>query len=80
MKDNIFQMNAIHLGFLSGSVVKNPHANAADTGGMGLIPGLGRSPDKGNGNLPQYSCVENPMDRGYLAGYSPWGRKEVDMT
>ena len=50
MKDNIFQMNAIHLGFLSGSVVKNPQANAADAGGMGLIPGLGRSPEEGNGN------------------------------
>ena len=79
MKDNIFQMNAIHLGFLSVSVLKNPYANA-DTGGVGLIPGLGRSPEEGNGNLPQYSCVENPMDRGYLAGYSPWGVKEVDMT
>ena len=31
---------------------------------MGLIPGLGRSPEKGNGNLLQYSCLENPMDRG----------------
>ena len=80
MKDNIFQMNAIHLGFLSGSVVKNPQANAADAGGMGLIPGLGRSPEEGNGNLPQYPCMENPMDRGYLAGYSPWGRKQVDTT
>ena len=31
---------------------------------MGLIPGLGRSPRGGNGNLLQYSCLENPMDRG----------------
>ena len=42
-------------------MVKNPPANAGD---VGLIPGLGRSPGEGNGNLPQYSCLENPMDRG----------------
>ena len=35
-----------------------------ETKDMGLIPGLGRSPGGGNGNLPQYSCLENPMDRG----------------
>ena len=43
------------------SVVKNPSANAGDTG---LIPGSGRSPGRGNGNPLQYSCLENPMDRG----------------
>ena len=42
-------------------VVKNPPASAGD---MGLIPGLGRSPKGGNGNPLQYSCLENPMDRG----------------
>ena len=36
----------------------------ANAGGVGLIPGLGRSPGKGNGNPFQYSCPENPMDRG----------------
>ena len=45
-------------------VVKNPPANAGDTGDVGLISGLGRSPGGGNGKLPQYSCLENPMDRG----------------
>ena len=45
-------------------VVKNPPANAGDTRGMGLIPGLGRSPGKGNGHSLQYSCLGNPMDRG----------------
>ena len=44
-------------------VVKNPLANAGDTGDSGLIPGLGRSSGGGNGNLLQYSCLENPMDR-----------------
>ena len=45
-------------------VVKNPPANAGDTRDLGLIPGLGRSPGGGNSNLFQYSCLENPMDRG----------------
>ena len=42
-------------------VVKNPPANSGDSG---LIPGWGRSPGVGNGNLPQYSCLENSMVRG----------------
>ena len=45
-------------------VVKNPPANAGDTREVGLVPGWGRSPGKGNGNTLQYSCLENPMDRG----------------
>ena len=45
-------------------VVKNLPANAGDTRDMSLIPGLGRSPEGGNGNPLQYSCLENPMDRG----------------
>ena len=41
--------------------------------------GLGRSPAEGNGYLLQYSCLENPMDRGtYRAMASPWGHKELD--
>ena len=47
---------------------------------MGLIPGLGRSPGGGNGNPLQYSCQENPVRQKRLAGYSPWGRKELNMT
>ena len=47
--------------FPENSVVKNLPANARN---VGLIPGLGRSPGEGNGNLLQYSCLENPMDRG----------------
>ena len=45
-------------------MVKNPPASAGDTGDAGLIPGLGRYPAGGNGNPVQYSCLENPMDRG----------------
>ena len=44
-------------------IVKNPPANVGD---LGLIPGLGRSPGGGNGHPFQYSCLENPMDRGPL--------------
>jgi len=42
-------------------VVKNPPANAGDAHS---IPGSGRSPGEGNGNPLQYSCWDNPMDRG----------------
>ena len=49
------------LGFPGGSEVK---ASASNAGDPGLIPGSGRSPREGNGNPLQYSCLENPMDRG----------------
>ena len=49
------------MSFTHGSVIKNPPANA---GVKGLIPGLGRSPGVGNGNLLQHSCLGNSMDRG----------------
>ena len=45
-------------------MVKNPPANAGDKRDMGSFPGLGRSLEEGNGNLLQYSCLENPVDRG----------------
>ena len=45
-------------------VLKNPSANAGDIRDTGLIPGWGRSPGGGHGNPLQYSCLENPMDRG----------------
>ena len=50
-----------YLGFPGGSDSK---ASACNAGDPGLIPGLGRSPGEGNGNPLQYSCLENPMDRG----------------
>ena len=49
------------MGFPGGSYNKE---SAYNTGDPGLIPGLGRSPGEGNGNPLQYSCLENPMDRG----------------
>ena len=47
-------------------VVKNLPADAGDTRDMGSIPGLGRSPEVGNNNPLQYSCLENSMGRGAL--------------
>ena len=51
------------MGFPGDTVVKNPPTNAANAGS---ISGSGRSPGKGNGNLRQFSCLENPIDSG------PW--------
>ena len=45
-------------------VVKNLPANAGDVRDASSIPGLGRSPGGGHGHPLQYSCLENPMDRG----------------
>ena len=47
--------------FPGGSMVKNPPANAGD---VGCLPGSGRFPGGGNGNLLQYSCLRSPMERG----------------
>ena len=51
-------------GFPGGTRVKNPPANAGNTGDRGSITGSGRSLGVGNGNPPQYSCLDNSMDRG----------------
>ena len=60
-------------------MVKNPPASARDARDLGLTPGLGRSPGGGNGNLLQYSCLENPMDRGARQA-AVHGVAESDMT
>ena len=65
------------MGFPGGSDSKESACSARD---LGSIPGLGRSPEEGNGNPLQYSRLENPMNRGPWGGYSPWGRKESEMT
>ena len=52
-----------YMGFSNGSVVKNLPANAGDARDASTISGSGRSPGRGNGNLPQY-CLENPMRGG----------------
>ena len=57
------------MDFPGDSVVENPPANAGDAG---LISGSGRSPGEGNGNPPQYSCLENAMDRGPWRALEGW--------
>ena len=61
-------------------MVQNPPANAGDTIDMGSIPGLGRSSGVGNGNPLQYSCLENPMDRGAWRATVHGVAKETDTT
>ena len=51
-------------GFPGGSVAQNSPANSYCAGDTGSIPGSGRSPGGGHGDTFQYSCLENPMDRG----------------
>ena len=51
-------------GFPRGAVVKNLPTSAGDAGASGLISGSGRFRGEGNGKPPQYSCLENPLDRG----------------
>ena len=67
----------IFLGFTGGSDGKESACNAGD---LDSIPGWGRSPGGGHGNPCQYSCLESPHGQRSLAGYSPWGHKELDMT
>ena len=65
------------LGFLGGSEVKNPPANAGDTGS---IPELRKSPGEGNGNPFQYYCQENLLDRGAWWVTVHEVTKELDTT
>ena len=58
---SLTSLGNLSMGFPGGSGVKNPPANAGDAG---LILALRRSPGEGNGYPLQYSCLENPMDRG----------------
>ena len=70
------QQHKLNMGFPGGSVGKESACNAPDPSS---IPGLGRSPEEGNGNPLQYSCLGNPMDRG-----ASWaivhGVAQLDMT
>jgi len=52
------------MGFPDGLTHKESACNAGDTGDAGSVPGSGRSPGEGNGNLLQCSCLENPINRG----------------
>ena len=56
--------NKLNIFFLDTSAGKESACSVGNTGDSGSIPGSGRSPGGGNGNPLQYSCLENPMDRG----------------
>ena len=64
-------------GFPGGSDDKE---SACSVGDLGSIPGLGRSPGGGHGNPLQYSYLESSHGQRSVAGYSPWGHKDSDMT
>ena len=68
------------VGFPSGSEGKESICNAGGAEDLGLMPGLERSPGGGHGNPPQYSCLENPMDRGVRQATVHRGCKESDTT
>ena len=61
-------------------MVKNPLVNAGDVRDAGPIPGSGRSPGRGHGNPLQYSCLENPRDRGAWQATVHGVAEELDMT
>ena len=65
------------MGLPGGSVVKNLPSNA---GNLGSISGLGRCPGEGNGYPLQYSCLENPMNRGAWQDTVHGVAKESDTT
>ena len=67
----------VFLGFPDDSDGKEPTCNAGD---LGSIPGLERFPGGGNSSPLQCSCQENPHGQRSLAGYSPWGRRQLDTT
>ena len=66
--------------FLGASMVAQMVESACSAGDPDSIPGLGKSCGEGNDNPLQYSWLENPHGQRSLVGYSPWGRKEADMT
>ena len=61
-------------------MVKNLPTNAGDARDVSSVPGSGRSPGIGIGSPLQQSCLEHPRGQRSLAGYSPWGCKELDTT
>ena len=67
-------------GFPGGAVVKSPPVNAGGSRDMGLILRTGTSPEVGNGNLLQYFCLENSLDRGIWWATIHGGFKEWELT
>ena len=61
-------------------VTQTSKESTCNVGDLGSILWLGRSPGGGHDNPLQYSLLENPYGQRSLVGYSPWGRKESNMT
>ena len=61
-------------------MIKNPSADAGDTRDVSSIPGSGRSPEVGNGNLTPLFLPAKFHGQRSLTGYSPWSHRESDMT
>ena len=61
-------------------MIKNPSADAGDTRDVSSIPGSGRSPEVGNGNLTPVFLPTKFHGQRSLTGYSPWSHRESDMT
>ena len=78
-KNNIALLN-ITSKYKWASLVAQTVKTACNEGDLALIPGLGRSPERGHDNPLQYSCLENAHGQRSLMGYSPWDRKELDTT
>ena len=76
-KNNIKHIDIIIWGFPHSLVSKESVCNAGDPVS---IPGSGRSPGEGNGNLLQYCCLENPMDKGSWQATGHGLAKELDRT
>ena len=68
----------IHIHSFSGDSVGKE--STCNTGDLGSMPGLGKSPGGGHGNPLQHSCLENPHEQRRLAGCSPWGCTELNTT
>ena len=75
--DVLYSINYVLYSIPGGS---DGRESACNEGDLSLIPGLGKSPGGGHGTPLQYSCLKNPHGQRSLAGYSLWGRKELDMT
>ena len=61
-------------------MVKNSPTSVEDARDEGSIPGSGRSPGGGHGSPLQYTCQDNPMERGAWCAIVPWSHKELDTT
>ena len=79
-EDPLEKGQATHSSILGLPWWPDSKESSCNIGDLGLIPGLGRSPGGGHGNPLQYSCLENPHGPRSLAGYSPSGCKELDVT